>query len=76
MVPWGLVLPKNTPVEVLNWYSDKFKQAIKEPGVRDNLSKSFIFVNEELLTPKAFNDYVFNQYKQHKSIVDIITKNN
>lgn len=76
VVPWGLILPKNTPVEALNWYSDKFKQAIKEPGVQDNLAKSFIFVREDLLSPKAFRDYVFDQYKEHKSVVDVINKSN
>jgi tripartite-type tricarboxylate transporter receptor subunit TctC len=76
VVPWGLILPKNTSVEALNWYSDKFKQAINEPGVQDNLAKGFIFIREDLQTPKAFNNYVVNQYKEHKSVVEIINKSN
>jgi tripartite-type tricarboxylate transporter receptor subunit TctC len=76
VVPWGLILPKNTSAEVLNWYSDKFKQAIKEPGVQENLSKGFIFIREDLQTPKAFSDYVLNQYKEHRSVVEIINKSN
>ena len=74
VVPWGLILPKNTPIEVLNWYSEKFKQALSEPGVRENFAKSYIFVKDDLLTPKAFKDYVFDQYKEHKPVVDIINK--
>ena len=76
VVPWGLILPKDTSVDALNWYSDKFKQAIKEPGVQENLAKSFIFVREDLTTPKAFKDYVFEQYREHKPVVDFIVKSN
>jgi tripartite-type tricarboxylate transporter receptor subunit TctC len=76
VVPWGLILPKDTSPDALNWYSDKFKQAIKEPGVQDNLAKSFIFVRDDLLTPKAFKDYVYEQFKEHKPVVDIINKTN
>jgi tripartite-type tricarboxylate transporter receptor subunit TctC len=76
VVPWGIILPKNAPVEALNWYSEKFKQAVKEPGVQENLAKSFIFVKEDLFTPKSFRDYVFNQYKEHKPVVDVINKPN
>jgi tripartite-type tricarboxylate transporter receptor subunit TctC len=74
VVPWGLILPKNTPVEALNWYSNKFKQAINEPGVQDNLAKGYIFVRGDLQTPKAFKDYVFEQYKEHTPVVTIINK--
>lgn len=76
VVPWGLILPKDTSVEALNWYSDKFKQAINEPGVRENLAKSFIFVNNDLLSPKSFKENVFEQFKEHKPIVDVIVKTN
>lgn len=74
VVPWGLILPKDTSAEALKWYSEKFKQAINEPGVRENLARGFIFVNNDLLDPKSFKEYVFDQYKQHKVIVDIINK--
>ena len=76
VVPWGLILPKDTSAEALNWYSDKFKQAINEPGVRENLAKGFIFVNNDLLSPKAFRENVFEQFKEHKPVVDIIVKTN
>ena len=76
VVPWGLILPKDTSPDALNWYSDKFKQAIKEPGVQDNLAKNYIFVRDNLLTPKAFRDYVNEQFKEHKPVVDIINKSN
>lgn len=76
VVPWGLILPKDTHVDALNWYSDKFKQAIKEPGVQDNLAKGFIFVREDLFSPKAFKDYVYDQYKEHKPVLEIINKTN
>lgn len=74
VVPWGLILPKDTSAEALNWYSDKFKQAINEPGVRENLAKGFIFVNNDLLSPKSFKDYVFKQHEDHKLVVNIILK--
>ncbi|CAB5222028.1 PBP2_Bug_TTT domain containing protein [uncultured Caudovirales phage] len=72
VVPWGIVLPKDAPQEALNWYSEKFKQAIKEPGVQANFAKSYIFMREDLQSPKAFKDYVYYEYKEHKRVVDFI----
>jgi tripartite-type tricarboxylate transporter receptor subunit TctC len=76
VIPWGLILPKNTSIEVLNWYSEKFKQALSEPGIRENFAKSYIFVKDDLLTPKAFKEYVYEQYKENKGVVEIINKSN
>jgi len=76
VVPWGIVLPKDTSAESVNWYSDKFKQALKEPGVRENLAKSFIFTREDLQTPKPFKDFVYEQYKEHKNVINTIVKTN
>lgn len=74
VVPWGIILPKDAPVEALNWYSEKFKQAINEPGVRENFAKSYIFMREDLFTPKAFKEYVYNEYREHKPVVEFINK--
>lgn len=76
VVPWGLILPKDTSPEALNWYSDKFKQAINQPGVRENLAKSYIFINNDLLSPKSFKENVFEQHKEYKAVVDVIVKGN
>lgn len=76
VIPWGLILPKNTAVDVLNWYSDKFKQALNEPGVRDNFAKGYIFVRDDLLTPKSFKDYVSEYHKDSKPVIDIINRSN
>ena len=74
VIPWGIVLPKDTPVEVLNWYSEKFRQAVKEPGVQENLAKSHFYIREDLSTPRLFKDYVYEYYKDSKPVIDIINK--
>ena len=72
---WGIALPKDTPIEVLNWYARVFKEAQNDPAVKEGFEKSRYFPVEGLQTPKAFTDYVFGQSKQHSQIVDIVIKN-
>jgi len=72
---WGIALPKDTSVEVLNWYARVFKEAQNDLAVKEGFEKSRYFPVEGLQTPKAFTDYVFGQSKQHSQIVDIVIKN-
>jgi len=72
---WGIALPKDTPIEILNWYAKVFKEAQNDPKVKDGFEKSRYYPVEGLQTPKAFTDYVFGQSKQHFQIADIVIKN-
>lgn len=72
---WGIALPKDTPVEILNWYAKAFKEAQNDPTVKETFEKSRYFPVDGLQTPEAFTAYVLGQSKQHARIVDIVIKN-
>ena len=72
---WGIALPKDTPIEILNWYAKAFKEAQNDPAVKETFEKSRYFPVDGLQTPESFTAYVMGQSKQHSRIVDVIIKN-
>jgi tripartite-type tricarboxylate transporter receptor subunit TctC len=71
---WGIVLPKNTPTEVLDWYAKVFKEAQNDPAVKEAFEKNRYLPVDGLQTPETFTTYVIGQSKQYSKIVDIIIK--
>lgn len=72
---WGIVLPKDTPADVLNWYAKAFKEAQADPAVKEGFEKSRYFPIDGLQTPEAFTAYVMAENNKHAKIVDILVKN-
>ncbi len=48
---WNLILPKNTPNEVVDWYSKQFVPAINSKETKEFYEKQFIFVTSDEQTP-------------------------
>jgi tripartite-type tricarboxylate transporter receptor subunit TctC len=69
---WGIALPKDTPVEVLNWYAKVFKEAQNDPLVKEGFEKSRYLPVDGLQTPESFTAYVMAEKKKHARVVDII----
>ena len=44
---WNLMLPKNTPQEVQDWYHKAFVPAIRSAAVREQFDKNFIFISPD-----------------------------
>lgn len=50
---WNLMLPKNTPQDIQDWYKDVFIPAIKSKETQEFYEKQFIFVNVREQTPEG-----------------------
>lgn len=72
---WGIALPKDTPIEVLNWYAKAFKEAQNDPAVKEGFEKSRYFPVEGLQTPESFTSYVYSQYRKNIKVVNTIITN-
>jgi tripartite-type tricarboxylate transporter receptor subunit TctC len=72
---WGIALPKNTPIEVLNWYAKAFKEAQNDLSVKEGFEKSRYFSVEGLQTPESFTAYVYSQYRKNLQVVNTIITN-
>lgn len=72
---WGIVLPKDTPADILNWYAKAFKEAQNDPAVKEGFEKSRYFSVDGLQNPESFTAYVLAESKKHSEIVNILIKN-
>lgn len=51
---WGILLPKNTPREVVEWYNREFKRAILSKQAQEFFKQNLMFVEERELTPDGY----------------------
>ncbi len=74
-VDWGVVLPKGTPNEVLDWYAVEFNKALSDEKVQEFFAKNFFFVSDPALrTPKAFASWVTEQRKKNAPVVNEVVR--
>lgn len=52
---WALILPPNTPAEIVKWYQDKFVPALRSPEIKQYYDSNLIFLEEKELTPEGFS---------------------
>ena len=51
---WGIILPKDTPKEIVKWYVDTFAKAIRSPEAQRFFSNNLMFSTDSELTPQGF----------------------
>jgi tripartite-type tricarboxylate transporter receptor subunit TctC len=74
-VGWGVVLPKSTSNEVLDWYAKEFGKALDDEKVKSFFSTNFFFVSDPALrTPKAFASWVMEQRKKNTPVVNEVVR--
>lgn len=61
---WNLILPKNTPAPVLEWYQQHFIPAVNSQETRDNYAKQFIFVSPNEQTPEGVRASMYRLREQ------------
>jgi tripartite-type tricarboxylate transporter receptor subunit TctC len=54
MAGWAMVLPPNTPKEIVDWYVKTFTAAVKSKEYKDWTYENLIYVDESELTPDGF----------------------
>lgn len=62
---WGIVFPKGTPADVIEWYTREFSKAIKSAEVQAFFEKNYMFADDRELTPLGFKqsmDRLRNQW--------------
>ena len=50
---WNLVLPRNTPQDVQDWYHEHFVSAVNSRETRETYEKQFIFVTRNTQSPEG-----------------------
>ena len=61
---WNLVLPKNTPNEVLEWYQKYFIPAVNSKETKEFYDKQFIFVSPNEQTPEGVRASMYRLREQ------------
>jgi tripartite-type tricarboxylate transporter receptor subunit TctC len=72
--PWAIILPKNTPDEILNWYAKVFSEAVNTQKMREYFDQNYFFVESNLTDPIKFKAYVLEERKKHKPVVKTIVE--
>jgi tripartite-type tricarboxylate transporter receptor subunit TctC len=55
---WALMLPPNTPPEIVSWYQTNFSQALETNEVKRHNDENFIFSNPDETTTAGFNRHI------------------
>lgn len=66
---WGIILPKNTPKEIVEWYSKTFAAAIKTPEAQRFFENNLMIVNERAQTPEGYKAAMLELRKQWIPII-------
>ena len=52
---WGIILPKNSPKEVVDFYTNLFVNIGKDKSLQEKLSNSIIYIRDADLGPAKYN---------------------
>lgn len=65
MAAWALILPPNTPKEIVDWYSHAFVPALKTEKVKEYYKDNLITINSNDTTPAGFDQHIINLRKTY-----------
>jgi tripartite-type tricarboxylate transporter receptor subunit TctC len=66
---WGIILPKNTPADVVDWYVKNFANVIKGTEAQQFFSNNLMFSVDAELTPAGFKNSMSQLRKQWIPII-------
>jgi tripartite-type tricarboxylate transporter receptor subunit TctC len=61
---WGIILPKGTPRDVVDWYVKTFADAVRSPDAQRFFNNNLMFSVESELTPRGFENSMKQLRKQ------------
>jgi len=61
---WGIVLPKDTPSEIVNWYVDNFANVIRSSESKKFFDQNYMFTDERELAPIGFKNNIVKLREQ------------
>lgn len=65
MAAWALILPPNTPKEIVEWYSKAFVPALKTAEVKKYYEENLISINPKDTTPAGFDQHILSLRKEY-----------
>jgi len=71
---WGIILPKTTPKEIIEWYTTTFAATIRGSDAQRFLRNNLMFSTESELTPKGFENSMKQWRKQWIPIIEHLPK--
>jgi tripartite-type tricarboxylate transporter receptor subunit TctC len=71
---WGIILPKGTPKEVIEWYNTTFASAIRSPDAQRFFANNLMFSVDSELTPKGFEHSMKQLRKQWIPVLERLPK--
>jgi tripartite-type tricarboxylate transporter receptor subunit TctC len=60
---WGILLPRDTPKEIAQWYTENFRTAIRSEKAQRYFQDNLMFVEERELTPEGYKQSMMNLRK-------------
>ena len=61
---WNLILPKNTPQEIQDWYNETFIPALNSKETKDLYDDQFIFISPKEQTPEGVRAAMYRLREQ------------
>ena len=69
---WGLMIPANTPKDIVDWYVKEFSRAINAPAVKTMFYDNLLLERTDLRSPDAFKKYIKTQENTWQPLVDTV----
>ena len=66
----GVVLPKNTPDDIVQWYTKEFGSSLANKDVQESLETNMMFINKKLVNSKDYTKYVLSYEKKYSPFVE------
>lgn len=66
---WNMVLPKNTPDRIANWYREQFTAVMKTQEMREKYAQNFMFMTPSEWTEQGLRDSVIKLRNQWQPYV-------
>lgn len=73
---WGIIFPKGTDKEIINWYVNNFKAAINSPEGKQFTKDNLMFAEPAEQNPKGFESSMMELRKQWIPIIKEVGWNN
>jgi tripartite-type tricarboxylate transporter receptor subunit TctC len=71
---WSLLLPPNTPRDIVNWYQVTFAEAIHSQDYKEYADNNFVFYVEKELTPEGIRSHAEDLKKTFEPLTKILAK--
>lgn len=69
---WGLMIPANTPDDIVQWYTREFSKAVESETVKSMFYDNLLLERKDLRNPVAFKNWIKAREKEWQPLVDTV----